>query len=216
MDPEAGRLRGRKRPGAGVSKHPAPTADGWNRAVRLTARASAVLFSVAQLSAGAGPRAARIGRAAYLGFMAAHAVHFVVVARYAVVNQGRRLFPGGRNLSEAGGWPTVLGIFSAFAGLAFTGWVGRRPGVGVRPARRPEGRVATSVIAALFVGTYLGQLRRSRWNALPAALVAGATTAGWALQRRTDRSRLHTPTAGRDSAVAATAAPGEAGNSVAC
>ena len=214
MDLKAGRLRGRERPGVGVSKHPAPTTGGWYRAVRLTARTSAVLFSVAQLSAGAGPRAARISRAAYLGFMAAHAVHFVVVARYAVVNQGRRLFPGGRSLSDAGGWRTVLGIFSAFAGLAVTGWVGRRPAVGVRPARRPEGRVATSVIAAMFVGTYLGQLRRSRWYALPAALVAGATTAGWALERRTVRSQqgLNTPTAGRDGAMAATAAPGEAGS----
>ena len=154
-----------------------PAAPGWHRAVRLTARTSAFFFSAAQVTQGPGSRAARLTRTAYLAFMASHAVHFAVVARYAYLTRGRNLFPGGRGLADAGGWPTVLGIFSAFAGLALTGWTGRSPTAG--PARRLSGRLATSLIAAMFVGTYAGKAQSSRWYAAPAVLVAASTIAGW-------------------------------------
>jgi len=159
-----------------------PATPGLYRAVHLTARTSALFFSMAQLTQGVTPRSTRVTRATYLAFMAAHTVHFAVVARYAFLNRGRSLFPGGRTLADAGGWPTVLGIYSAFAGLALTGWRGRSPTA--RPVRRLAGQVATSVIAAMFVGTYAGQLRSSRWYAAPAALVAGSTIAGWRRSRK--------------------------------
>ena len=62
------------------------------------------------------------GVALYLGFMAAHAAHFTLVARYAMVTGGQGLFPGGRSMNDVGGWPTVASIYTFFAGLAFTGW----------------------------------------------------------------------------------------------
>jgi uncharacterized membrane protein YeaQ/YmgE (transglycosylase-associated protein family) len=144
------------------------------RAVRLTARSSAMLFAAAQATQVLGPRAAHAWRPLYLGFMAAHATHFAVVARYAKITGGRALFPGGRNLNDVGGWPTVAAIYTLFAGLAATGWAagassstsGRRLGI--------AGRVATGTIGAMFAGTYLGQLPRSRWNAVPAVIVASA------------------------------------------
>ena len=116
--------------------------------------------------------------------MAAHAVHFAVVARYAVVNGGRDLFPGGRSLNEVGGWPTVAGIYTFFAVLAGTGWVTGAPRAAGRPRVRVIGHAATGLIAAMFVGVYLGQLPRSRWYAVPATAVAGAVTANVVAQRR--------------------------------
>lgn len=147
------------------------------RAVRLTARTSALLFATAQASQAMGSRAAPAWRPLYLGFMAAHATHFVVVARYAKITGGRALFPGGRNLKDVGGWPTMAGIYVLFSGLAFTGWAA---GVSVAPNRgqlRLAGRVATGLIGAMFVGTYLGQLPRSAWYAVPAAVVGAAVGA---------------------------------------
>lgn len=128
------------------------------RAVRLTARASAVLFAAAQATSAPGLRATRASRPLYLAFMAAHAVHFTVVSRYAIANGGRDLFPGGRSMNDVGGWPTVLGIYTFFAGLALTGWITGRPAVSSRPRMRVAGRAANGLIAAMFIGTYLGQL----------------------------------------------------------
>ena len=151
--------------------------DALYRAVRLTARSSAMLFAAAQATQALGPRAGQAWRPLYLGFMAAHATHFTVVARYAKITGGRALFPGGRNLNDVGGWPTVAAIYTLFAGLAATGWAAgasrstssRRVGI--------AGRVATGTIGAMFAGTYLGQLPRSGWNAVPAAIVTAAVLA---------------------------------------
>jgi hypothetical protein len=100
------------------------------------------------------------------------------------------MFPGGRSLSNVGGWPTVLGIYSLFAGLVATGWAaGPQAGCG-RPRRPVMWRSATGVIAALLVGTYPGQLTRSPWYALPATMV-GAAVGGNVLAPR--RPRLDTP-----------------------
>ena len=153
------------------------------RAVRLTARTSALLFAGAQATSALGPRAARASRRLYLAFMAAHAVHFTVVARYARVNGGRDLFPGGRSMNEVGGWPTVVGIYSFFAGLAVTGWATGAPRATGQPLMRAIGQAATWVMAAMFVGVYLGQLPRSRWYALPATAVAGAAIANVVARR---------------------------------
>lgn len=153
------------------------------RGVHLTARTSALLFSGAQATSALGPRVQPASRALYLAFMAAHAVHFAVVARYAVVNGGRDLFPGGRGLNEVGGWPTVAGIYTLFSGLAVTGWLTDGSRAARRPAIRNIGHTTTWVIAAMFVGVYLGQLPRSRWYAVPATIVAGAVSGNVVSQR---------------------------------
>ena len=148
-----------------------------HRAVRLTARTSALLFAASQASQAMGSRGAQAWRPLYLGFMAAHAAHFAVVTGYAKATGGRALFPGGRSLTDVGGWPTVAGIYTFFAALAATGWAAgtlsarTTPGVGV------AGRIATVIIGAMFVGSYLGQLPRSGWNAVPAAIVSAAIAA---------------------------------------
>lgn len=169
-----------------VASNPAPgmsTTSQLYRAVHLTARASALLFAGSQATAVLDSRARHAARPLYVGFMAAHAVHFAMVARYAQVTGGRNLFPGGRSMSQVGGWPTVLAIFTLFAGLAATGWAAGAYPNG-RPRRRALGRGATGVITAMYAGVYLGQVGRSRWYALPAAVVAGATTANILSQRR--------------------------------
>lgn len=153
------------------------------RSVQLTARSSALLFAGAQATSALGPRAWWLSRPLYLVFMAVHAVHFTVVARYAVVNGGRDLFPGGRSLSDVGGWPTVAGIYTLFAGLTITGWVTGGARVAGRPALGLIGNLATSLIAAMFVGVYAGQLRRSRWYAVPATAVAGSVAASLLAER---------------------------------
>lgn len=159
------------------------------RAVRLTARSSAMLFAAAQATQALGPRAAQAWRPLYLGFMAAHATHFAVVARYAKITGGRSLFPGGRNLNDVGGWPTVAAIYSLFAGLAATGWA-----AGASPSRRGPsiaGRIATGTIGAMFTGTYLGQLPRSGWNAVPAAMVAAAVLASLLTRGAAGHAGIH-------------------------
>ena len=134
------------------------------RAVRLTARTSALLFSAAQATRALGPRAARAWRPLYLGFMAAHATHFTVVARYGKVTGGRALFPGGRNLNDVGGWQTVAAIYTIFAGLAATGWAAGASQATSRRGVRIAGRVANMIIAAMFAGTYVGQVRSAYGN----------------------------------------------------
>jgi len=149
----------------------------------LTARTSALLFAAAQATQAAGliePRRQRVARAwrpLYVGFMAAHALHFAAVARYAKITGGRALFPGGINLKDVGGWPTVAGIYTFFAGLALTGLAAGASPVTDRHSVRVAGHIATGVIGAMFIGTYLGQLPRSGWSALPAAIVSAAVVA---------------------------------------
>jgi uncharacterized protein len=147
------------------------------RTVQLTARGSALLFAAAQATSALGPRTGRAPRLLYLAFMAAHAVHFTVVAAHAKVNGGRDLFPGGRSMNEVGGWATVVGIFASFSGLAVTGWATGASRATGRPLMRAIGQAATSVMAAMFVGVYLGQVPRSPWYAVPATVVAGAASA---------------------------------------
>ena len=140
------------------SAGPATSAARVHRAVRLTARTSALLFAGAQVTSALGPRAARASRPLYLGFMAAHAVHFMVVSRFAIITGGRNLFPGGRSMHDVGGWATVLGIFAFFAGLAATGWAAGSPAAASRRGLRVAGRVATRVMGAMFVSPYLGRI----------------------------------------------------------
>ena len=159
------------------------------RAVRLTARSSALLFAGAQATPALGSRAARASRPLYLAFMAAHAAHFTAVSRYAVVTGGRGLFPGGRSMHDVGGWPTVLGIYTLFSGLAFTGWAAGTSEATSRPHLLAAGRAATGLIGAMFVGTYIGQLAQSARYAVPATIVSGSVIAGDVASRRRERGR---------------------------
>ena len=159
------------------------------QAVRMTARASALLFAGAQATAALGPPTARASRPLYLAFMGAHAAHFAVVTRYAKVNGGRDLFPGGRSMNEVGGWPTVLSIYFLFSVFALTGWAAGAPPGTVQPALRKTGHAATGLIGAMFVGTYLRQLTRSRWYVLLATTEAGAVAANILAQQRNHRSQ---------------------------
>ncbi|HZA05570.1 MAG TPA: hypothetical protein VE617_13480 [Propionibacteriaceae bacterium] len=124
--------------------------------VRRTARTSALLFAAAQATS-AFPPTQRASRGFYAAFLAAHAAHFVAVTRYAVRTGGHNLFPGGRSLSDVGGWPTVAGIYVAFAGLAVTGWLAQAPTVH-QSWLLAAGRGANGVIAAMFAGVYLQRL----------------------------------------------------------
>jgi hypothetical protein len=152
------------------------SAGALHRAVRLTARGSAVLFAAAEATHALRPRADRPTRRLYVGFLVTHAVHFFVVAEYAIVTKGRNLFPGRRSLDAVGGWPVVAGIYIAFAALALTGWPAR-PNSPVGLRLRVASSVARALIGTLFVGTYLGQLRQSRWYAVPAVMVGAAVIA---------------------------------------
>jgi hypothetical protein len=120
--------------------------------------------------------------------MAAHAAHFTLVARYARVTGGRGLFPGGRSMNDVGGWPTVAGIYTFFAGLAFTGWATGAPAAMSNHRMRLAGRTATGLIGAMFVGTYIGQFSQSRWYAMPATLVGTAVIANVAAQHGDGRT----------------------------
>lgn len=148
-----------------------------HRAVRLTARGSGLLFAGAQATFALGPRAERASQPLYLAFLAAHAAHFVAVSRYAKATGGRALFPGGRDLDQVGGWPTVLGIYAVFAALALTGQAAVSSLAAHRPRLGLAGRLATGLIGAMFAGTYLGQLARSRWFVVPAAIIGTSVAA---------------------------------------
>ena len=147
-----------------------------HRTVRITARTSAVLFTSAQLTQALRLPTPSAWRPLYAAFVAAHAIHFGFVARFAHRTHGRALFPGGRNMHDVGGWPTVLGIFAFFFVLAAVGWVAAEP-ADARLGRRLAGRAAMALIGAMFVSFYLGQVPRSPWHAVPGGIVGSAVLA---------------------------------------
>jgi hypothetical protein len=154
------------------------------RVVRGTARTSALVFAGAQVAPLAGWPGARAGDAIYRAFLVAHVVHFAAVTRYAVLTGGRDLFPGGRDLDDVGGWPTVAGIVTGFAGLATIGWFGRPTRSGVRPRTRAAGTAARTVIGTMFTGTFAGRVPQSPWYAVPTAISGTATVLATRSSRR--------------------------------
>jgi hypothetical protein len=178
-----------------MSMNSAVSTVALHRAVRLTARGSATLFAAAAATLALRPVAERTTRRLYVGFLLAHAVHFVAVAKYAIRTKGQSLFPGGRNLDAVGGWPTVAVIYTAFAGVALIGWPAHADSRAGRRLRLAGG-TARVLIGTLFVGTYLGQLRLSRWYGVPAAMVGAAVIAEPLVRKvwgRTDSVRLAVP-----------------------
>ena len=145
-----------------------------HRAVRVTGRTSAVLFAAAQFSQALRLPSVGAWRPLYLGFVATHAVHFTAVTRYAAMTNGRNLFPGGRDMNDVGGWPTVLGIYALFFALASTAWAGSSRAGRVQPGVRRAGSAANGLLGAMFASFYLGQIPQSRWNALPATIIGAA------------------------------------------
>jgi len=145
------------------------------RVVRVTARTSAMLFASVQAAPLAGWRGARASDALYRAFLVAHAVHFTAVTRYAVLTGGHDLFPGGRDLDDVGGWPTVAGIFTGFAGVASIGWFGRPTRTGVTPRTRAAGTAARTVVGTMFTGTFASRIARSAWYAVPTVISGTAT-----------------------------------------
>jgi hypothetical protein len=135
-----------------------------------------MLFAGAQAAPLAGRRGARAGDALYRAFLVAHAVHFTAVTRYAVLTGGHDLFPGGRDLDDVGGWPTVAGIFTSFAGVATIGWFGRPTKTTVAPRSRAAGTAARTIVGAMFTGTFAGRIPRSAWYAVP-TVISGTATA---------------------------------------
>ena len=81
--------------------------------------------------------------------------HEPLLAILATGTKGRDLFPGGRSLNDAGGWPTVVGIYTIFFALAYTGWAAEADS----PAGRgPEGRGPGRSVA---LGSVTGRSQRT-------------------------------------------------------
>jgi hypothetical protein len=146
-----------------------------HRTVRLTARTSAVLFTSAQIAQALRRPTPSAWRPLYLAFVAAHAVHFGFVARFAQRTRGQALFPGGRNMHDVGGWTTVLGIYALFLILATVGWMAAP--ADPHQSRGPGGVAATTLIGAMFVSFYLQQISRSPRHAVPGTIIAAAVLA---------------------------------------
>jgi hypothetical protein len=161
-----------------------------HRAVRLSARTSVVLFTSAQVAQALRRPTPSTWRPLYVAFVAVHAIHFGLVTAFARRTHGRALFPGGRNMHDVGGWPTVFGIFGLFLGLSTAGWMAAEP---ADPRRGPHwgphwvGRAAPALIGAMFASVYLGRLPRSLWHAAPGAVIGAAVVAN--IVRRTTTGR---------------------------
>jgi hypothetical protein len=145
-----------------------------HRIVHWTARASAALFSAALVAPALLRSSARGSRRLYLAFVAAHTVHFSFVVWLAKARGGRDMFPGGRSIADAGGWPAVFGIFAFFYALASIGLLARSDWAQGRPAVRVAGSLATGFLGFMFASTYAPLIARSPWYALGAAVVTVA------------------------------------------
>jgi hypothetical protein len=155
-----------------------------------------VLFAAAQFSQALRLPSVEAWRPLYLGFVATHAAHFTAVARYAAMTSGRNLFPGGRDMHDVGGWRTVAGIYAFFFALASTAWTAPRRAD--RPGIRRAGSAATGLLGAMFASFYLGQIPRSRWNALPATIISAAVLTNIAAAHQ---ARQHAPAERRGHAI---------------
>jgi hypothetical protein len=140
-------------------------------AVRWTGRVSVLLFAVGLALPALHSRAARWAADLFLLFVVAHTVHFAVVASYAIAVPNAALFPGGRNLATAGGWPAVSGVAAIFYVPALLSVVARRAATAARPWLRNADRASTLFIAFMFIATYVPLLGRSMAFSLPIAMV---------------------------------------------
>lgn len=151
-----------------------------------TGRVSAAMFVLALLGAGAAERAVAL----WWAFLGGHTAHFVAVAWFAIVNEGRDLFPGGRSFEDAGGWPTVLGAVALFYALALAGLAERRSGPAAGRWSRMAGLAATVVIGLMFLAVYIPMIASSAFFAMPSMAVMGALGAYLAHAAQQRRKRL--------------------------
>ncbi|WP_437915611.1 hypothetical protein WME73_10820 [Sorangium sp. So ce302] len=165
-------------------------------AVHWTARASALLFAAALVAPALFRSSGQRSQGFYLGFILAHTIHFMFVIGLVRATGGANMFPGGRSVADVGGWPAVFGIFALFYALAFIAFAARRMGTRARSTLRVAGRLSTLFLGYMFVSTYVPLVSRSRWYALPAAIVATAVlvdASGRRLRREpTHESGAHT------------------------
>jgi hypothetical protein len=143
-------------------------------AVHWAARASALLFALALVAPAVLRSSARPSQNLFAAFIVAHTVHFFFVTWLAAATGGAGMFPGGRSVTDVGGWPAVAGIFALFYALAILGLAARRERAHRHGWLRATGRFATAFIGFMFVATYVPLLARSPWYALPAAIVTVA------------------------------------------
>jgi len=107
----------------------------------------------------------------FLVFIVAHTIHFGVVTARVLQTGGKGMFPGGRDVADAGGLGAVLGIFALFYFVAGVALLARRYGQHVPVVLCWAGRAATVFLGYMFVSTYLSLVDRSAWYAIPAALI---------------------------------------------
>jgi hypothetical protein len=142
-------------------------------AVPLTARLSALLFATALIVPAALPRAQRqrLTRASFVAFIIAHTIHFCFVSARVLATGGKGMFPGGRDVADAGGLPAVFAVFAFFYAVAGLALAGRLAGESARAGLRWASRGATVFLGYMFVSTYLPLVARSSWYVLPAVIV---------------------------------------------
>jgi hypothetical protein len=148
-------------------------AEEWLReAAHWTARASALAFTIALAAPVFFRQAARLRIPFFAAFAALHAVHFAVVAFFAVTHPDAGIFPGARSAAQVGGWPVVAGIVALFYVLVTIAIYARRARAG--PRAQLAGRGAIWFLTFMFVATYLPLTARSWWYLLPAVLITAA------------------------------------------
>jgi hypothetical protein len=153
-------------------------------AVHWTARLSALLFAAALLAPvllrDDGPRRSQVP---FVAFLAAHTVHFSFVLALAFETGGKKMFPGGRDIADVGGLPTVFAMFAFFYLLGTLALLQRRAGPRAGTLLRVAGRFSTVFLGYMFVTTYIPLVERSPWYALPAALIATAVVLDFFAER---------------------------------
>lgn len=129
--------------------------------VVLTGRFAAMLFVTALAGRGLGWYATRLWRF----YLAAQTVHFLAVIRFARMNQGANLFPGGYGLQDVGGWPTLFGALAVFYLLATAPLVARD-----RIGHRWR-RIGVTAIGLFYLATYIPLIARSPLFIFPTAIM---------------------------------------------
>jgi hypothetical protein len=141
--------------------------------VRLTARLSATLFAAAVILFAVGyphhRRRQRLGARLFIGFIAAHTVHFATVAWLAVVTAGD-------NIRERDGWAAVsivAALFCVAGFLVVRAWTEWTRGHVPSRTRRIVANVAVAAIAAAFLSAYGARVALMPVYWLPALALAG-------------------------------------------
>ncbi|HEU5074286.1 MAG TPA: hypothetical protein VFU02_08935 [Polyangiaceae bacterium] len=144
--------------------------EGVRWSARFATGAFVVAVALPALTRAAGGSSAR----SWLVFLLLQTLHFGLVVRLAVLVDGVDMFPDGRSVDDAGGWPTVFAIIAVFYALGV-------PVLWRRLRAEAAGRVlrltatgATLCLGLMLLATYVPLWGRSSWFVLPAVLVVAA------------------------------------------